>query len=32
MVRTLAEEAPPSLPQVSQHGDYMPKNWMWDES
>jgi hypothetical protein len=32
MVRTLAGEAPPSLPQVSQHGDYMPKNWMWDET
>ncbi|MFI5797476.1 aminoglycoside phosphotransferase family protein [Streptomyces sp. NPDC051677] len=32
MVRTLAGEAPPRLPQVSQHGDYMPKNWMWDET
>ncbi|WP_327745088.1 aminoglycoside phosphotransferase family protein [Streptomyces europaeiscabiei] len=32
IVRTLAEEVPPSLPQVSQHGDYMPKNWMWDET
>ncbi|MFM9542580.1 phosphotransferase enzyme family protein [Streptomyces turgidiscabies] len=32
MVRTLAGEAPPRLPPVSQHGDYMPKNWMWDET
>jgi hypothetical protein len=32
MVRTLAGEALPRLPQVSQHGDYMPKNWMWDET
>ncbi|QDO51657.1 aminoglycoside phosphotransferase family protein [Streptomyces sp. RLB3-5] len=32
LVRTLAEEAPPSLPQLSQHGDYTPKNWMWDET
>ncbi|MGW1614933.1 aminoglycoside phosphotransferase family protein [Streptomyces sp. NPDC002285] len=32
MVRLLAKEAPPHLPQVSQHGDYMPKNWMWDET
>ncbi|MDX3066797.1 aminoglycoside phosphotransferase family protein [Streptomyces sp. ND04-05B] len=32
MVRMLAEKAPPRLPQVSQHGDYMPKNWMWDET
>ncbi|WP_079056390.1 aminoglycoside phosphotransferase family protein [Streptomyces caeruleatus] len=32
MVRMLAKEAPPRLPQVSQHGDYMPKNWMWDET
>jgi len=32
MVRLLAKEAPPRLPQVSQHGDYMPKNWMWDET
>lgn len=32
MVRALAGEAPPRLPQVSQHGDYMPKNWMWDET
>ncbi|MGW6736261.1 aminoglycoside phosphotransferase family protein [Streptomyces sp. NPDC055013] len=32
MVRMLAGEAPPSLPRVSQHGDYMPKNWMWDET
>ncbi|MFE7271848.1 aminoglycoside phosphotransferase family protein [Streptomyces sp. NPDC057623] len=32
MVRMLAGEAPPSLPPVSQHGDYMPRNWMWDET
>ncbi|SMF70781.1 aminoglycoside phosphotransferase family protein [Streptomyces sp. Amel2xC10] len=32
MVRMLAKEAPPRLPQVFQHGDYMPKNWMWDET
>ncbi|MBE4771230.1 aminoglycoside phosphotransferase family protein [Streptomyces caniscabiei] len=32
IVRTLAEEVPPSLPQVSQHGDYMPRNWLWDET
>ncbi|MEU6352887.1 aminoglycoside phosphotransferase family protein [Streptomyces sp. NPDC047072] len=32
MVRVLAGEAPPRLPLVSQHGDFMPKNWMWDET
>ncbi|MDT0464798.1 aminoglycoside phosphotransferase family protein [Streptomyces gibsoniae] len=32
LVRALAEQAPPRLPQVSQHGDYMPRNWMWDEA
>lgn len=32
LVRTITKEAPPRLPQVSQHGDYMPKNWMWDET
>lgn len=32
MVRMLVGEAPPRLPPVSQHGDYMPKNWMWDET
>ncbi|MPY38561.1 aminoglycoside phosphotransferase family protein [Streptomyces phyllanthi] len=32
MVRALVKEAPPRLPQVAAHGDYMPKNWMWDEA
>ncbi|MEU9245742.1 aminoglycoside phosphotransferase family protein [Streptomyces sp. NPDC048385] len=32
MVRALVKEAPPPLPQVAAHGDYMPKNWMWDET
>ena len=31
-VRALLSEAPPRLPQVSAHGDFMPKNWMWDET
>ncbi|MEU0815145.1 aminoglycoside phosphotransferase family protein [Streptomyces mirabilis] len=32
MVRALTKDAPPRLPQVAAHGDYMPKNWMWDET
>ncbi|MFK0113837.1 aminoglycoside phosphotransferase family protein [Streptomyces sp. NPDC091217] len=32
LVRVLVGEAPPRLPRVSQHGDYMPRNWMWDET
>ncbi|MER6086777.1 aminoglycoside phosphotransferase family protein [Streptomyces bluensis] len=32
LVRALAAKAPPRLPQVAAHGDYMPKNWMWDET
>ncbi|MFE7269387.1 aminoglycoside phosphotransferase family protein [Streptomyces sp. NPDC057623] len=32
MVRRLVAEAPPPLPQVAGHGDYMPKNWLWHES
>jgi hypothetical protein len=32
MVRALAIEALPRLPHVAAHGDYMPKNWMWDET
>ncbi|TQE29140.1 aminoglycoside phosphotransferase family protein [Streptomyces ipomoeae] len=31
LVRALVKEAPPRLPVVAAHGDYMPKNWMWDE-
>ncbi|MBC9723983.1 aminoglycoside phosphotransferase family protein [Streptomyces sp. TRM68367] len=31
-MRALLSEPPPRLPQVAGHGDYMPKNWMWDES
>ncbi|MGW3031254.1 phosphotransferase [Streptomyces sp. NPDC001178] len=31
-VRALLSEAPPRLPQVAAHGDYMPKNWMWHET
>ncbi|MFG3363496.1 phosphotransferase [Streptomyces sp. NPDC048156] len=31
-VRALLSKPPPRLPQVAGHGDYMPKNWMWDES
>ncbi|MBZ3904516.1 aminoglycoside phosphotransferase family protein [Streptomyces griseiscabiei] len=26
------EEAPPSLLRVATHGDYMPRNWLWDET
>lgn len=32
MVRWLTAQAPPSLPRVAAHGDYMPKNWMWHEA
>ncbi|MGW1006451.1 aminoglycoside phosphotransferase family protein [Streptomyces sp. NPDC002520] len=32
VARALLGEAPPRLPQVAGHGDYMPKNWMWDEA
>jgi aminoglycoside phosphotransferase (APT) family kinase protein len=32
MVRALVKETPPRLPQVAAHGDYMAKNWMWDET
>ncbi|MEW2399996.1 aminoglycoside phosphotransferase family protein [Streptomyces sp. NPDC046862] len=32
LVQALVKEAPPLLPQVAAHGDYMPKNWMWDET
>ncbi|MGW2702317.1 aminoglycoside phosphotransferase family protein [Streptomyces sp. NPDC001340] len=32
LARALAEHAPPRLPLVAAHGDYMPKNWMWDET
>ncbi|MFF0201851.1 phosphotransferase [Streptomyces sp. NPDC005017] len=32
MVRSIVKEPPPRLPQVAAHGDYMPKNWMWDET
>ncbi len=32
LARALLREVPPRLPQVAAHGDYMPKNWVWDES
>ncbi|MET7713783.1 phosphotransferase [Streptomyces sp. NPDC005407] len=32
MLRSLAKQAPADLPKVVAHGDYMPRNWMWDES
>ncbi|MCZ0990422.1 aminoglycoside phosphotransferase family protein [Streptomyces diastatochromogenes] len=32
LARRLIRHAPPRLPRVSAHGDYMPKNWMWEES
>ena len=32
LVRALTEHAPARLPCVAAHGDYMPKNWLWDES
>lgn len=32
LVRALAEQAPSRLPRVAAHGDYMPKNWMWEET
>ncbi|MBZ9641407.1 phosphotransferase enzyme family protein [Streptomyces sp. PSKA30] len=32
MLRSLAKQAPADLPKVVAHGDYMPKNWMWNES
>jgi hypothetical protein len=32
LVRELTKQAPPCLPRVAGHGDYMPKNWMWEEA
>ncbi|MDN0193858.1 aminoglycoside phosphotransferase family protein [Streptomyces sp. S.PNR 29] len=32
MVRGLLAQAPPRLPPVAAHGDYMPKNWVWHET
>ncbi|MET7679017.1 aminoglycoside phosphotransferase family protein [Streptomyces sp. NPDC005423] len=32
LVRELTKQAPPRLPLVAGHGDYMPKNWMWEET
>jgi Ser/Thr protein kinase RdoA (MazF antagonist) len=32
LVRLLTQHAPPHLPRVASHGDYMPKNWMWEET
>ncbi|MET9374871.1 aminoglycoside phosphotransferase family protein [Streptomyces sp. NPDC002992] len=31
VLRALAQQAPCPLPRVVAHGDYMPRNWMWDE-
>ncbi|RSN18878.1 aminoglycoside phosphotransferase family protein [Streptomyces sp. WAC 01325] len=31
-LQALLREAPPRLPHVAAHGDYMPKNWLWDET
>lgn len=31
LLRSLAQQAPAVLAQVVAHGDYMPKNWMWEE-
>lgn len=32
LLRSLAQQAPTGLANVVAHGDYMPKNWMWEES
>ncbi|MBK6012615.1 aminoglycoside phosphotransferase family protein [Streptomyces sp. MBT53] len=32
LVRSLTRHTPPRLPRVASHGDYMPKNWMWEET
>ncbi|SCK61565.1 Putative homoserine kinase type II (protein kinase fold) [Streptomyces sp. AmelKG-D3] len=31
LLRSLAQQAPVGLAQVVAHGDYMPKNWVWEE-
>jgi hypothetical protein len=31
LLRSLAQQAPVGLPKVAAQGDYMPKNWMWEE-
>ncbi|MGW0731773.1 aminoglycoside phosphotransferase family protein [Streptomyces sp. NPDC002851] len=30
VLRSLAEVPPPALAPVLSHGDFMPKNWLWD--
>ncbi|MFE4869514.1 aminoglycoside phosphotransferase family protein [Streptomyces sp. NPDC056682] len=30
MVRDLTREQPAALPAVVSHGDFMPRNWLWD--
>ncbi|MGB8944974.1 MAG: aminoglycoside phosphotransferase family protein [Streptomyces sp.] len=31
LLRSLAQQAPVGLTRVASQGDYMPKNWMWEE-
>ncbi|MEN8649095.1 phosphotransferase [Streptomyces sp. 21So2-11] len=31
MLRALTTDAPPDLPVLVSHADFMPRNWLWDE-
>lgn len=30
MLRAITKDAPPGLPRLVSHGDFMPRNWLWD--
>ncbi|MFF4509163.1 phosphotransferase enzyme family protein [Streptomyces sp. NPDC001401] len=30
MLRAITKDAPPKLPRLVSHGDFMPRNWLWD--
>ncbi|WP_406177890.1 phosphotransferase [Streptomyces sp. NBC_00996] len=32
MLRTITKDAPAELPRVVSHGDFMPRNWLWDQA
>lgn len=32
MVRSLTKDTPAKLPRVVSHGDFMPRNWLWDQA
>ncbi|MCX5555381.1 aminoglycoside phosphotransferase family protein [Streptomyces sp. NBC_00038] len=32
MVRSLTKDTPALLPRVVSHGDFMPRNWLWDQA